>query len=580
MNTDLIIIPKNLAPIAPILTQYLSPLLIWFSDLVYERLIASEHDHLLYRLHSLLDFTELETACAAYHPGNGNGRPVIHTVPQLLRAMLVKYLYGCSLRELEEKIRCHILVKWFVGYPIFAAGPDHTTLHRFEVYLYVHHARLFFDTVLRQIDAAFPNDRRQPQLGDTFALHANAALESLIQRLRHFTQELLLAYRAADPEVYARLWAQLDEAALFGSAAEKTECYLSPQEWRQRLLQTVTAILNCQHIIRQTAVAAPVQRWLDRLDKLFDDELHLELDENGQLLHLSLLTKRGTYRLCSATDPEATIRNHGGDKKDFAYNVSVLATIHFIREIQVDTGSRPDGDAIADVLQAQRENQGFCPDKLVYDKAAGWGKIVHQVDQVTDGQTQLVAYPVLPKRNPGAFTPEDFTLSADGFSLTCPNGRISTKKYRAGSGDGDSFRYIAPQCLSCPFWQPCRGSEETPTTHKSVFISDYRAEWERLKAYSQTEAFKQDMKLRPHVERIIAGLVLHNDARQARFRGIDKVAFQARMCATAYNLKRWVSLLAEKQQDKPPKKRRRFGAPLPVGAVATPSRGEVGLVAA
>lgn len=323
-----------------------------------------------------------------------------------------------------------------------------------------------------------------------------------------------------------------------------------------------------------------MQRWLDRLDKLFGDELRLELDENGQLLHLSLLTKRGAYRLCSATDPEATIRNHGGDKKDFAYNVSVLATVHFIREIQVDTGSRPDGDAIADVLEAQREHHGFCPDKLIYDKAAGWGKIAHQVDQVTDGQTQLGAYPVSPKRKPDTLAPEDFVLSADGFSLTCPNGRISSQKYRSGSADGHTFRYPAAQCLGCPFLKLCRGSQETPTTHKSVFISDYRAEWERLKAYSQTEDFKQDMKLRPHVERIIAGLVLHNDARRARFRRIDKVAFQARICATAYNLKRWVSLLAARQLDKPPKKRRRCGAPKPVGAAADPSGGEVGLVTA
>ncbi|MEZ4645409.1 MAG: hypothetical protein R3E31_22195 [Chloroflexota bacterium] len=65
------------------------------------------------------------------------------------------------------------------------SGPDHATLHRFEVYLYIHHPRLVFDTVLRQIDAAFPDDRRQTQVGDTFALHANAALESLITRLRH-----------------------------------------------------------------------------------------------------------------------------------------------------------------------------------------------------------------------------------------------------------------------------------------------------------------------------------------------------------------------------------------------------------
>lgn len=566
-----LIIPEKLKPIATILSQYLSPLLLWLSELAYENLMGRDPDHLLCQLQHLLDFTAMEAACADYHQLNSAGRPVEHTVSQLLRAMLVKYLYGCSLRELEEKIRYHILVKWFVGYPIFASGPDHTTLHRFEVYLYVHHPRLFFDTVLRQIDEAFPDDRRQPQLGDTFAMHANAALESLIKRLRHTAQELLLAYQAADSEAYARLRLQMDEVALFGDSAERTECYLSTQEWRQRLLETLAALLNCQHLIRQSSVSPAVQRWLDRLDKILGDELRLELDENGRLLHLSLLTKRGTYRICSATDPDATIRNHGGDKNDYGYNISVLATLHFIREIRVDTGSRPDGDAIPDVLQAQLEHQGFCPDKLIYDKAAGWGKIAHQVDQVTAGQTQLVAYPVSPKHKPGCFAPEDFVLSADGFSLTCPNGRISTKRYRSGSGDGDNFRYIAPQCLGCPFLQPCRGSEETPTTPKSVFISDYRAEWERLRTYSQTEDFKQDMKLRPHIERIIAGLVLHNDARRARFRGLDKVGFQAFMCATSYNLKRWVSLLREIRLDKPPKKRRRFSAP----AV---TKGGVGLV--
>ena len=142
-----LIIPEKLKPIASILSQYLSPLLLWLSDLTYESLIGRDPDHLLCHLQQLLDFTELEAACADYHLLNDIGRPVNHTIPKLLRAMLVKYLYGCSLRELEEKIRYHILVKWFVGYPIFAPGPDHTTLHRFEVYFYVHHPRLFFDPV-------------------------------------------------------------------------------------------------------------------------------------------------------------------------------------------------------------------------------------------------------------------------------------------------------------------------------------------------------------------------------------------------------------------------------------------------
>lgn len=563
------IIPETLAPIAPIVKQNLTLLLIWLSDLVYQRLISRDSNHLLCQLDQMLDWHESESICTGYHKLNGMGSPVEHSVSRLLRAMMVKYLYGCSLRELEEKIRYNILVKWFVGYPIFANGPDHTTLHRFEMYLYIHQPRLLFDTMLRQIQAAFPGERQLAQMGDTFAMHANAALETLIQRLRHTAQELLLAYRQADPAGYARLWEQLAEAALFGSAKEKTECYLSPNEWRQRLLVTVTALLSCQHHIGQATVTPAVQSWLKRLDKILADELRIAQDEAGHLSHLAVRTKRGQYRICSATDPEATIRNHGQKKRDFGYNVSVLATTHFICEIQVDTGSRPDSEAIPDLLQSQLEHHDHSPEKLIYDQAAGFGKIAHQVHQVTDGRTQLVAKPVPSKRKAGRFAPEDYILSADGLALTCPNGRQSRRKYRSGSGDGDNFRYIAPQCLGCAFLQPCRGSEETPATPRNVFISDYRAEWEQLHAYSQTEAFKDDMQLRPQIERIIAGLVLHNDARRARFRGQEKVSFQAHMCATAYNLKRWVAIL----QNKRPKKRRRFGAP-------PPSQAEVGLAVA
>jgi hypothetical protein len=113
--------------------------------------------------------------------------------------------------------------------------------------------------------------------------------------------------------------------------------------------------------------------------------------------------------------------------------------------------------------------------------------------------------------------------------------------------------------------------EKTLTKHKSVFISDYRAEWERLKAYSQTEEFTQDMKQRPHIERIIAGLVLHNDARRARFRGLAKVDFQLKMCGMAFNVKRWLVKLSGQRRAK----RRRFNAPMPS---RRPFMGEVGLM--
>lgn len=55
------------------------------------------------------------------------------------------------------------------------------------------------------------------------------------------------------------------------------------------------------------------------------------------------------------------------------------------------------------------------------------------------------------------------------------------------------------------------------------------------------------MKLRSQIERIIAGLVLHNGARRARSRGLTSASFQAKMSGMAYNIKRWMKLLAERE---------------------------------
>ncbi len=51
--------------------------------------------------------------------------------------------------------------------------------------------------------------------------------------------------------------------------------------------------------------------------------------------------------------PEATIRNHGPNKQDFGYNVSLAATLDFVREIRADTGSTSDVTPIPALLTAQ-----------------------------------------------------------------------------------------------------------------------------------------------------------------------------------------------------------------------------------
>lgn len=561
-----VIVPEILQPVAPILSQYLQPLLLWLSQLVYQQLLARQGQQPLVCLAGLLDFGPLELACAAYQTAPGRrGHPVVHQVRRLLRALLVKYWYDLSLRQLEERLRCDMLLRWFVGYGLYEETPDHTTIHRFEVYLYREHPRLFFDTILNQIDATMNDGHDRVQLGDTFALRANAALESLIQRLRHASYNLLTALAKREPEEYAALQPQLDEAALFGFKQEKRDFLLSRDEWRQRLLLTVQAVSDCLALLPPAASHTPeVARCLAQLSKILTDELVIDRDETGRPLAVSLLPekKRGQLRICGATDPDASIRNHGPKKQDFGYNISLATTLDFVREIRADTGSTSDVTPIPALLTAQEEHHDCLPAKLIYDQIAGTGKTAHEVAEASEGQTQLVAKPILPKEK-ATFGPERFTRSADGHTLTCPAGRLITRHYRSGSGDGWIFRALAPQCQGCSLLLPCRGNDQPPTTKRDIFISDYRPDYDRLVAYSQTADFKLDMKLRPQVERVIAGLVLHNGARRARFRGLVKVDFQVRMAAMAYNAKHWLVLLAEREGRRKRPVRRRWGLPAP-----------------
>jgi hypothetical protein len=92
-----------------------------------------------------------------------------------------------------------VIVKWFVGYPIYADGPDHCTLERFEVWVAEHQHRAVFDEILRQIDQAMPEERQAAQhwqVGDTYAQRANAAKEQLVRLIRHACERLLRTWRA------------------------------------------------------------------------------------------------------------------------------------------------------------------------------------------------------------------------------------------------------------------------------------------------------------------------------------------------------------------------------------------------
>ena len=545
----MIILPESLQQI---ITPYLDLLIRWLGEQIYERMLRFHQKHLLYQIHKHLDFRALEAACSGYHHQTGAGVKPTHRSSYLIRALLIRYLYAMSYREVEAALQTNLLMRWFVGYGIFDAVLDHTTLERFEVWVCANQHRSLFDVVLGQIDQDFPEACQAEQIGDTFAMRANAAEETLIQLLRHTGECLLRELKRESLRQYQQVVTGLDLGGLLGDPNESNLFYLDQEERGLRLQSTVFALLDLTERVKQSGPLdqlVRVQLRLEDVDKILGDKLDLQKNADGQVERVTRLPakQQGAYQIGSATDREATYRKHGEDYT-LGYNISLSATQQgVIREIQAATGAQPDQAGVASLIQEQVQQGYPCPPKLIYDQAAGAGKTRAEVERVSEGKTQLVAK-IHTTAEVGRFGPQDFSLSSDGLSLTCPNGVVTCSRDRSGNRDGTHYNFSATKCRGCPFWTHCRNEKAKPNRVRRVFISDYQEQVNAARTYNQTEAFRADMKLRPRIERIIFMLTNYDGARRARTHGLQQADFQAKLCATARNLRTWVELLEARER--------------------------------
>jgi hypothetical protein len=311
-------------------------------------------------------------------------------VAVLVRAILVKALYALSYRALEERLLADLVVRWFVGLPCWGDTPDHTTLARFESWVKKHHHRVYEDTVLRQIDQRFPQSHTLNQIGDTYAMRANAAEEDLLRRVRHICESLLGKAVKTMPAVLTPAVSGFPWHELFGAPQETLPFQLPETTRQQRVALTLLAAETLhQRFLMALASFSPqtypeVRLWVAYLGKILTDEVTFlpEPDATGRRVRVRTPTERRadestTFRLGSATDPEATYRMHGEkpEKLTFGYNVQVAAsTDGFLRATQAYTGATPDQSGVAPLIAAQKEHLGQVPPKLLYDQPQGRAK--------------------------------------------------------------------------------------------------------------------------------------------------------------------------------------------------------------
>lgn len=550
----------------------------WFSEQYDLRQEKQAADSLLVRVRHRFKLERLIVAGQAYRLyGGKRGREAAYSLPILCRALLLKYLMGWSYRRTCQEIRQNNECRRFVGYRLDEATLSYVTLQRFAIWVLLNQPRTLFSEILQQIDADFPEGASSTQVGDTFALLANVAEQSRTMMLRDGCRRLLHYLQQVAPVRHQQLWVELKQEELFGKAGDLPEYCLDKAQRDALEFKTALAADGCFYLVWRQFASLPrqntlefhaLQRWLTILDKMLCDEFVFEAGEEAHSLSVRYCTEkeRGSFVIGSTIDPEATFRKHG-DLNQLGYNVQVAASKHFIREIFAQTGATNDGSGVADLVAHQLEHLGVVPTKLIYDRAAGSPKIFHDVAKAGTGKTQLVARLIDHSRTSTRFGPLDFTLREDGW-LTCPNGKSTHTCYRSNSADGYDYRFSAETCQGCPLRQRCRGEMPTvitenpapalpllgkankrkTTSHRQVFISDYRDHQRAAILYTKSEQFKLDMQFRSNIERIIAALVRYNDARHAHSKGTAKADFQARMAATAFNLKKWHKLTLEKEK--------------------------------
>ena len=524
--------------------HFANTLLVWASDCIYALLKRRDSQNEWLKLAEILDFSPVEEACQAYIKRKSE-KNVTHTCARLVRTLFIKYYCGFSLRQTEQAIRYHIGIKQFVGYNIHEMGCDHTTIERFDVWVATNCPRIYFDTVLKQIDHQFENETKKSiQYADTFAMEANAAPRSLVKLIREMCICLIEIGAKGNGELPDKLWQKIDVTQLLGKKDEKHWFHMTQKERDDQLFNTVSGALSCQTVVKAlTTITPETQEWIEHLEKILADEIEIKKDETGKITTIQRLSKKkkGSYRIASAVDTDATFREHGKGKSSFGYNASVAVTDEFVREIQADTGATPDAVPIPDLLKAQQEHHEYVPEKIVYDSAAGSGKTIEAVSTATDGKTQLVTKMRDNNQNRKTYSPQDFDFNEDEMTLKCPNGQVTNVSRRDSHGDGWQARFTDKQhgCATCPLRTNCLTNPETQKM-RSVFISDYRKFALLARAYMLTDSFSQEMRQRNHVERIIAALVRYNDARRSQRVGVHFADYQLKMSGMAYNVKKWI----------------------------------------
>lgn len=528
-------------------------------EMVFGTVISKEH--ILYKINEMADFSFVNREMAQfYHDRLGR----IAIEPEILaRTMVAQYLYNWSDRVCADMVNNHITVKWFVGLGVAQEGFDFSLLSRYRKLLRENDKeRMVFDAIIEQLIEAGYIGRREKVMMDATHLAADVAIPTATRLIRDGI-ELMLEAMEQDTKPW---WNEAVSALgleAYLKEEDRKEYLLDSQEKATRLNRTARDAWRLKEWLKEKmgggdgCFSERMEKTLRLLEKVLEDYVE---EDNGDepppkpkrgrsrkgsvegkakkrgRKKFKERKKKGAGRIVSFVDEDARWGAKSDSKTFAGFKAHTMENENqVILDIAVTAGNVSDDSPVLDAVEHVENTFDITIEKLTGDTKYGTGDIREKMSR----KGAAVVAPLMPPTNKkGFYTNDRFRYDEAADEVVCPAGRRSARKAR----DNDSRCFVhffaADVCNACAKKGKCTES----AGGRAVSVSDFRLLFAQAAGYNATDTYKEDMKLRAHIEPKHWEMKQRHGFARVRYRGRDRVAQQGYNIAAVINLKRWAAL--------------------------------------
>lgn len=482
--------------------------------------------HLLRQVAEAVDFSFVPRMTARFysHTGQPSVDPIV-----LFKMALLGYLYGItSERRLVEEIALNLAYRWFLGYDLDEAIPDHSVLSkaraRFGPTVYLR----FFTEIIRQCE--------QAGLVRGNVLYVDSTLIQADADVNRTGSRALLRQLPDVSTHIEHLWTENVTSPSEGgeTAAPPTLRIVPPTERpaSPATSPTDTPVPSLPAIVAPSTASRPPVGAPEVARPI--DPLHLA--GPGDLPNRS--TARMYERMVSRTDPDAEIVAQPSHvPADLYYKVHVGVDggrARIVTAVDVTGGSVADEHLLERIIGEHEGSTGRTVQEVVADTK--YGTITNYL--TLEQRAIAPSIPLKPTLAERRDVPiERFTYDPAADCYTCPEGKLLARFGASNVGTvtgGVIYRARPEECAVCLLKESC-----CPTAHaRTLFRANDQGVRERVVRYLATSEAKRSLRRRKAwIETIFGDGKERRGLRRAHFRGIDRVRIQAWLTATAQNIR-------------------------------------------